>query len=614
MNDSSHANEIGNNGKDIAKELTFIDRTELAGKLAAASLPLAYVSGYLIYTSYMGTYSIQLGASDLLRTKYIYIGFHYLVFLVSIVAVYRGVMRYFEMKSVFRRRTTIEANKDNNFHQERAKALDELLSRNIDPNRWIARRFQEYRGDFVVALLVIIFGGEILFVNPEGLGNLLPIQIVYLAAVAIYQYSFIKELREPYIWGLVYGSKFVEDCRWWLFAAQSLAAIGLGSFAFHRTVSILSALIPAYWFLPSTETLEHLSKGAAWVCTILSIEMALIGFVAIMIGTKRLKDMGDGAQVKLEQPANPQSETRGAFKASLNTLKSAPVGYFTHKASTPGRTILKVVLRVALLIFPLVLLLVLRHRGILDNWIKEPPASLHFLIVYLPMALSLFVLSNVALIPALFRRRADRLEYSKSEKEQTKSNSALLILSPEIVEIERKREKWERLIRRLVMATILYVTTVLSFSFLIYPHIPVQKSGGNYATGRRVSVVLVKKGSEQGCDNVQLPDSEPGAASVPIEENSDYVYLASDHDGGGVRCWSWAAISQQYSYRPQVFTISRSCIAEIIDAGPGDQSTVCEFGGSRGTVSQTVRPGAAPRSAGTPSGQAAVLVSGNSPK
>jgi len=614
MNDSSHANEIGNNEKDIAKELTFIDRTELAGKLAAASLPLAYVSGYLIYTSYMGTYSIQLGASDLLRTKYIYIGFHYLVFLVLIAAVYRGVMRYFEMKSVFRRRTTIEANKDSNFHQERAKALDELLSRNVDPNRWIARRFQEYRRDFVVALLVIVFGGEILLINPERLGNLLPIQIVYLAAVAIYQYSFIKELREPYIWGLVYGSKFVENCRWWLFSAQLLAGIGLGSFAFQRTVSILSALIPVYWFLPSTVMLDHLGKGAAWVCTILAIEMTLIGFVAIMIGTKRLKDMGDGAQIELEQPASPQTDARGALKTCLNTLKSAPVGYFTHKASTPGRTILKVVLRVAFLMFPLALLLVLQHRGILERWIKEPPAALHFFIVYLPMALSLFVLSNVALIPALFRRRADRLEYSKSEKEQAKSNSAILILSPEIVEIERKREKWERLIRRLVMATILYVTTVLSFSFLIYPHIPVQKSGGNYGTGRRVSVVLVKNGSEQGCDNVQLPDSKGSAALVPIEENSDYVYLASDHDGGGVRCWSWAAISQQYSYRPQVFTISRSCIAEIIDAGSGDESTVCEFGGRRGTLGQVVSSGAAPRSIGTPSGQDAVPVSGSRPK
>ena len=607
MTDSNHLNGNGRDEKEIAKELTFIERTELAGKLAAASLPLAYVSGYLIYTSYMGTYSIQLGSSDFLRTKYIYIGFHYLVFIVLIGAIYRGLMRCFEMKSVFLRRTTIEANKESSFHQERAKALDALLSRNVDRNRWVARRFQEYRGDFVVALLVLVFGGEILFINPERLGSLLPIQIVYLAAVAIYQYSFIKELREPYIWGLVYGSKYIEDCRWWLFAAQLLAAIGLGSFAFHRAVSILSAIIPVYWLFPSVETLGHLSKGAAWACAILAIEMELIGLVAFMIGTKRLKNMGDGAQVELEVPASPQTDARGAFMTCLNTLKCAPVGYFTHRASTPVRTIFKIAFRVLLLIFPLSLLLVLQHYGIPDRWAKEPPAILHFFTVYLPMALSLFVLSNVALIPALFRRRADRLEYSKFEKEQAKDDSEKLILSPEIVEVERKREKWERLIRRLVMATILYVTTVLSFSFLIYPHIPVQKSGGNYATGGRVSVVLVEKESEQGCGNVQLPDSKGGAAFVPLEENSEYLYLASDHDGGGVRCWSWAAISQQYSYRPQVYTISRSCIAEIIDVGPGDESTVCEFGGRSGAVSQAVSSGAAPRSNEMPSGQAAVL-------
>lgn len=607
MNSPRLANE-GSNDEKNKRELTSLERMELAGKMAAASLPLSYVSGYLIYTSYMGTFSIQLGSSDLLRTKYIYIGFHYLIFLVLIAAVFRGVMRIVEMGSVFRRRTTICAS---DFQNERMKALNALLERNVEPRRWVARRFQEYRGDFTVALLVIVFGAEVLFLNPERLGILLPIQIVYLTGVVIYQYSYIRELREPYTWGLVYGWRYVEDCRWWLFGAQFVAAMGLGFYTLRRVIVSLSALISSFRHIPSAATMVTVSEGAAWGCALLAFEMELIGLVSVWVSTERLKDMDDGARVEPDQEGEVQPGfLRAALRTFIHKLWAASRGYFSPNASTPGTRKRKIAIRIVFLIVPLAVLLALYYYGYLARWRKEPPAVLHFFIVYLPLALSLVVLSLVALIPALFRRRAQRLEYPKFEQEQAKKDSNKLIESSEVVEVERRRERWERLIRRLAVATILYVTTVLSFSFLIYPHIPRQKSGGNYATGGEVSVTLVENGSIQGCANVQLPKLNEGEGIVPLEEDSSYIYLANDHDGGGVRCWSWGAIGQQY-YRPRVYTINRRCVAEIIDKGPVDESAVCGFGGRSGAIGQT---GAAPGSTGTSSGPVAVPSPGSRPK
>lgn len=340
-----------------------------------------------------------------------------------------------------------------------------------------------------------------------------------------------------------------------------------------------------------------------WCCALLAFEMEVIGFVLVCVSTEWLKNIDDGVQVAPAQDAIAQRGfLRSALKAFIHKLWDVLTGYFSPDVSTPGPRTRKIVSRIVFLIVPVAVLLALFYYGSLARWQKEMPAALHFFIVYLPLALSLAVLGNVALIPALFRRRAQRLEYVEFGRAQAKQDSNGLIEGTKVVEVERERERWERLIRRLVTATILYVTTVLSFSFLVYPHIPKQKSGGNYATGGSVAVRLVEKGSVQGCGNVQLPDLKPGEALVPLEEDSDYVYLANDHDGSGVSCWRWGAISPQYSYRPRVYTISRRCIAEIIDEGNVDAFPRCSLGGKSDAIR---RSGAAPASTGTSPGPVA---------
>jgi hypothetical protein len=372
-----------NEAKQIDRELTFLERTELGGKIAAVSLPLTYVSGYLIYTSYLGTYGIQLGYSDLLRSKYIYIGFLYLVFLAAIVAVFRTGMRIAEMNSVMKRKTQDEARSE--FDTERQKSLAALLQRNVVLDRWVRRRFQEYRGDFVVALLVSVFAVEVIFLNPEHLGILLPLQIVYLMGVAIYQFTFYRELREPYTWGLVYGRKYVEDCRWWLCGAQLVAALGLAVFAVSRGLVELSALTP---FGHGWETR---CERVAWTLAAVALEMEWVGGAAVLVSTNRLSELDRIPRFKPEWP-EPRAMTVREGLEIRKSIWGVIVGYITTSAVGFWKKLFDRVARPAMLLFLPILLFLFYSK-----WRDDAPTLLRLVLVFAPLVLSLFVLGNVAL-------------------------------------------------------------------------------------------------------------------------------------------------------------------------------------------------------------------------
>src|ERR1035441_8747872 len=77
------------NGEDVAvavDDLNWLERLEFISKIGAAMLALTYVTGYLIATTSLSRFGIPADASDLLRAKYIYVGFLYWMF-VAIVGV-----------------------------------------------------------------------------------------------------------------------------------------------------------------------------------------------------------------------------------------------------------------------------------------------------------------------------------------------------------------------------------------------------------------------------------------------------------------------------------------------------------------------------------------------
>ncbi len=546
------------NKLNVAQEISNLDKTERAGKILAVSLPLAYVSGYLIFTSNLGTYGLHLNASELFRAKYIYVGFQYLMFLVLMFAVFSAIFRVLELCHMLNRETNMLAEAD--YIEEKERALNALNCRTSNLPSLNRRKFHELRGDFVVGLIAIVLTMEVIFVNPEKLGGILPFQILYLSGVAIYQFTFCRELQEPFSWGLVRGHRYVEDIRWLLLFAQVFAAFSL----FLRVVANIYTN-DSLWI-----------RICAWFCAVLVLEIEVLSLISICASTKRL------TTIDSDHRFNPtimmaQDDVREEILKSMWTcraLRGAWCGYFM-----PCRSNHPLWFRIRRA-FYLGLALVVVVACLTRYFFSHPPFFINVLLVGAPLVLTLLVFSNVFLMAVLFSRRSHRLGFSEQvamEKWMSEGEARR----------EIQKEKWKRYIRRAVMATVLYLTSVLSFGYVIYPHIPVQKSGGNYETANMVCVIPMKETPFQQCPNILLPNLALNEAYVAIEEDPDYVYLANDHDThdqtgndlkdnlGGPHCWSWANVDNVYC-RPRVYAVSRRCIAGIVDALPEHRTNQSE--------------------------------------
>lgn len=528
------------------RELPALQKIELVGKAIAVSLPITYVSGYLILTSFLGTFGIHLNASESFRAKYIYVGFEYLMFMALMVAIGRTCLRVAEVWRMMNRKTA--QSEQEQFQGEMILALAVLKARNKTLSSTTWRRFQELRGDLVVGLIVLVFTLEIMFLNPENISTILPLHVLYLLAVAIYQATYYREVHEPFAWGLVYGRRYIEDIRWLLVNAQAFAVAAL--FLRVATNAWLLKAGSAFWTI-SALTLE-------WVLATAASEIEVLSIVSICASKRRL--------IEIERhPMFSSSfwdlgpDVKGDILSSfpdLRALVGSVEGYFLPCGE---KNLRKFATRRGFLLVATFL------AAVWLSWshiLSHPPFWMSILLVGAPLFLSLLVLANVGLLTALFSRRSLRLGYREESFEGLILQKDLV---PDVAASDTQRQKWERYARRGVMATVLYVTSVLSFGYVVYPHVPVQKEGGNYVTANRVCVRLLKDSPFKQCAPALLPKLEIHEALVALEEDSDWVYLANDNDMGGPQCWSWAGMHREYC-RPRVYAVSRSCIAGISDA------------------------------------------------
>jgi hypothetical protein len=549
-------------------------------------LPLTYVSGFLIYSSYLGTYNIHFGIGDLPRTKYIYIGFLYLIFLALIAALYRAGMRLCEIWRLFRRRTdgrsfTYSPNESNALEtvEKRELAASALLDRNVFPESWARRKLQEYRGNFTVAVLVIVLSIEIIILNPETLWKMLPLQVLYLLCLSVYEISSYLELKEPYCWGLVYGRKYAEDVRWLLFFSQLAAGVALISYALHNGLAQTGRF--DFWLIALWRI--------GWLVGGLAFAMLLVGGISLISSEVRLKALDKGKwfkpgwKIKVGLASKKRSKRLGDdLQMFRSILRVVAENFCRHSTDKHQKTYQA--LRCGGVAGPWIfLMLIYSNKVFPDIKLLSFAGKLYasdafrFVMSSLSLILCLFVLGGSGLIPALFRKRAQRLDYAARKERDTRH----FLRGRCIAEAVERREKWERMTRLIIMSTILYVTSVLGFGFVIYPHIPAQKSGGNFETVPGLCVRLVNPASLQGCPADLLPKRRPFDALIAIEEDADTIYLAKDQDAGPCpvladssyhdarRKWAWAAIKPKYC-RPTVYAVSRRCIAATADATPVD--------------------------------------------
>ena len=143
------------------------------------------------------------------------------------------------------------------------------------------------------------------------------------------------------------------------------------------------------------------------------------------------------------------------------------------------------------------------------------------------------------------------------------------------------------------------VTGIFSFSLLIYPHIPVQKAGGDFTKAPRICIRLNSRTQFRDCPPSLLPKRTPDQAFIELDEDDHFLYVANDQDHGGPSAWVWAlarSASQTNCEsndglkksgettpfcRPEVFAVSKECISGLKhfdpeDFSPSDKSDRCE--------------------------------------
>lgn len=128
--------------------------------------------------------------------------------------------------------------------------------------------------------------------------------------------------------------------------------------------------------------------------------------------------------------------------------------------------------------------------------------------------------------------------------------------------------RWQTTLRLIVPTTVLYLVSVLSFAHLVYPFIPIDKAGGDYASSRPVRLVLRDPSSE--CSSGDLLNSIKSTSEFYIlEGNSELVYLAPSTSAGGPKCWRLGSFcGSGKSFRPKVFQLSRACVAAMESIEP----------------------------------------------
>jgi hypothetical protein len=84
--------------------LELLEQIELISKIAAGVVALTYVSGYLVETTFLGTFGLRGDAIEFFRAKYLYIGFHFWFCVSILVVLLLIVKRVFEFSRSLQRR------------------------------------------------------------------------------------------------------------------------------------------------------------------------------------------------------------------------------------------------------------------------------------------------------------------------------------------------------------------------------------------------------------------------------------------------------------------------------------------------------------------------------
>ncbi|MGC2661891.1 MAG: hypothetical protein WA324_28360 [Bryobacteraceae bacterium] len=572
------------------RTLNLLEQIVLGSKIATGLLALTYVSGYLISTTYLSTYGISADASDLLRAKYIYIGFQYWMGIIAFAVVARVAAVALDSPKLLSSRPPgnddwiARRRKDDAADKERREAREALELRSAQGNS--RNRRGHYRHVRLAALILSLFAIEIMLLKPGSFLTYLPLQTIFLLSIILYQTTFYREYSSrSYGWGTSYGKNTVDRMR-------SLYGIKI---AFLMVLLLAGTWLSGKLALPQWSACAHsiihwIATIAVWLFSITLFFYILGGSIFVVLNSETLKSLEVRRKLRhsrlfpllglhfvvvapilyvyrkrRDSHGTMGFENSGCFRGDLRRdhLKRrrmhpcVEMSYLsTFRTGEWDNRIVPIVAGAVCLLALTVL-------------VGEHPFWLAAVLDYSSLALAMVILSNLLVLSYMHFKKHKDLEVKYSFD-------------------------WHSWILIGIECGVLYLVSVFGFSYLVYPFLPLEKAGGAYL--RQYAITVNVNHAESGCSSTPLDTTfEPRppyvlwrrttsqAGNQPdfvvLEQDPNWSYLApvdGPNAGGGPDAWKWWALCDEYygsarggsGCRPLVYVVNRRCIADTVGIDP----------------------------------------------
>ncbi len=481
-------------GKHVEHPTRQREQIEFIAKIIAGLAGLTYISGYLIETTYLGSFGLRADEMGFLRAKYLYSGFHYwLCVSVFLVFLLFG-KRFFDFIRAYRLHrqsgcepvcTQREMEKDTGLDPVEEREIVRILEHKIPPSCFYLRpTFGDLRWNFIVLAIVFAFSLQIMFIDVAGVVRILPFQCILLLSIALQQSTHIRESYS--FWGILYGRQHV----------------GL-----LRLLGAIVDLILIFWIIlrvyhhPRLEPLAH-HPSVYWIGGfILTLIACYVPFS--LINNRRQMERFD---------ISPSEKLNLFWRMVRPSLGRTNIG---GKWNNCQKVTSLLILVIAAAIF-VVLVSALTLGGLgkdptripmlksLISFLTSQRRYCFFIVGYITQILAFYIPLNIILLNILRENMYRRLKVDIPKPVASRRLSVLFL--------------------RIATISILYLASILSFTHIIYGKIPEDKAGGNYEGARLAHVHLIRDASlSTCCSDASVTEQVKG---IVLVEDSNWLYLA----------------------------------------------------------------------------------------
>ncbi len=282
---------------------------ELVTKIGAPFLGLAYISGYLIVNTYLSSFGINGDAIQVFKSKYVYVGFLYVLLLLSVVLMFTVVKKAWDLAYFYAHPAATS--------DEKPKvSIVNLETTNIPPPpmcpiyMWTTQERDRKTSKLkewsfmlwvlLVAALVIPINVELILFNSNSYKDHMVVQFALLCAVILYQVTYYRAYRDEewdkdswsVFWrraccvvsagafiGLLWARRSLREAAYWY---GQHPALGILLFAL-ATVALLWLF--RILFLTSDERkLWEAGDGPSWTWSIPSRSWFLVFVLPVVTG------------------------------------------------------------------------------------------------------------------------------------------------------------------------------------------------------------------------------------------------------------------------------------------------------------------------------------------